>query len=98
MSEDTDLEPRDFHIVVKRREHSQLPWRWEVWAAGKTKATEQPSPEHYATMSEAMKAGKSTSILARQNFPSAAEAGLTGQRMTGSSPLRHPASCRQLPC
>src|SRR4051794_19960335 len=55
MSNDTDLEPGDFHVAVKRREHSEAPWRWEIWAAGRTKATEQ-SEGHFATMSEAMKA------------------------------------------
>jgi hypothetical protein len=68
----TELEPGDFHIAVKRREHSQTPWRWEIWAAGRTKATEQ-SEEFYPTMSEAMKAGKAAlRSLLNKRFPSAA--------------------------
>ena len=42
---ETELEPGDFHVAVKRREYMDAPLRWEIWAAG-------------ATMSEAMKQGK----------------------------------------
>ena len=69
MPDDTDLQPNDFHVAVKRREHSQLPWRWEIWAAGRTKATAQ-SEEHYATMSEAIRAGKAAlRPLLKNAFP-----------------------------
>jgi hypothetical protein len=57
MSKDTELGPNDYHVAVRRREHSATPWRWEIWAAGKTKACDQ-SAVHYASMSEAMREGK----------------------------------------
>ena len=52
-----ELEPADYHLAVRRREHSDTPWRWEIWAAGKTKAVEQ-SKHHFATMSDATKAAE----------------------------------------
>jgi hypothetical protein len=52
-----ELKPSDFHVAVKRREYAATPWRWEIWAAGKTKAVAQ-SERHFATMSEAMRQGK----------------------------------------
>jgi hypothetical protein len=72
MSEETDLEPGDFHLAVRRREHTETPWRWEIWAAGRTKAVEQ-SEQNYSTMSAAIKAGKAAlKSLLRKRFPSAA--------------------------
>ena len=68
MPEYTDLEPGDFHVAVKRREHPHARWRWEIWAAGRTKATEQ-SEQYFATMSEASKAGKAALLsLLKKRF------------------------------
>ena len=70
--DEIELEPRDYHLAVRRREHSDTPWRWEIWAAGKTKAVEQ-SRQHFATMSDATKAGKAAlRELLRERFPTAA--------------------------
>src|SRR3954468_20842078 len=33
-----EMEPGDFHVAVKRREFTDTPWRWEILAAGKTRA------------------------------------------------------------
>ena len=72
MFEDTELEPRDFHVVVKRREYTAKPWRWEIWAPARTKAV-QRSEKSFATMSEAMKEGKAAlAILLKKRFPNAA--------------------------
>ena len=72
MSDRTKLEPGDFHIAVKRREFTNTPWRWEIWAAGKTRAVAQ-SDAQFATMSEAMKQGKAAlRALLREKFPNAA--------------------------
>ena len=72
MSKEMELEPSDFHVAVKRREHTDTPWRWEIWAAGKTKAIAQ-SERHFATMSEAMKLGKAAlKALLQQKFSNAA--------------------------
>jgi hypothetical protein len=57
MSKEIKLEPGDFHVAVRRREHAEVPWRWEIWAAGRTKSVAQ-SNVHYATMSQAAKEGK----------------------------------------
>jgi hypothetical protein len=57
MSKNTELDPSDFHVAVRRREHTERPWRWEIWEAGKTKAV-MSSDQHFATMSEAIKQGK----------------------------------------
>jgi hypothetical protein len=71
-NEDFELEPADYHVAVRRREHSDTPWRWEIWAAGKTKAVQQ-SKQHFATMSDATKAGKAAlRDLLRERFPTAA--------------------------
>jgi hypothetical protein len=66
MSKDTELGPDDYHVAVRRREHSATPWRWEIWAAGKTKACDQ-SALHYPTMAEATREGKAAlrSLIAR---------------------------------
>jgi hypothetical protein len=71
MSND-ELKPGDFHLAVRRRERSETPWRWEIWAAGRTKAVEQ-SNRHFVTMSEAAKEGKAAlKALIRKRFPTAA--------------------------
>jgi hypothetical protein len=59
MYEEEELGPDDYHLAVRRREHTETPWRWEIWAAGKTKAVDR-SKQHYARMSEALKEGKAT--------------------------------------
>jgi hypothetical protein len=72
MSDETELEPGDFHIAVKRRDYTDTPWRWEIWAAGKTRAVAQSAAD-FTTMSEAMKQGKAElKILLQKKFPSAA--------------------------
>jgi hypothetical protein len=59
-------------VAVRRREHTQTPWRWEIWAAAQTKAVEQ-SKTHYASMSEALREGKAAlRALLQRRFPDAA--------------------------
>jgi hypothetical protein len=38
MSKDKDLDPSDFHVAVRRRDHTETPWYWEISAAARTKA------------------------------------------------------------
>jgi hypothetical protein len=72
MSDETELEPSDFHVVVKNRGYTDTPWRWEIWAAGRSKAV-QRSDRNFATMSEAMKQGKAVlALLLKKRFPNAA--------------------------
>jgi len=66
------MEPGDFHVAVRRREHTQTRWRWKIWAAAQTKAVEQ-SKTHYASMSEALREGKAAlRALLQRRFPDAA--------------------------
>jgi hypothetical protein len=72
MADNTELEPADFHVAIKRREYSNMPWRWEIWAAGKTRAVAQ-SEAQFSTVSEAMKQGKAAlKVLLQTEFPNAA--------------------------
>ena len=67
-----ELEPDDFHVAVKRRAYTVAPWRWEIWAAGKTKPVAH-SEGHFPTMSEATKRGKAAlKALLQKKFPDAA--------------------------
>ena len=56
MSKD-NLDPSDFHVAVRRRDHTEKPWYWEISAATRTKAV-MSSDRHFKTMSKASKAGK----------------------------------------
>ena len=68
----TEMEPDDFHVAVRRREHTKTPWRWEIWAAAQTRAVDQ-SKRHFETMSEAMREGKARlQTLLQKRFPDAA--------------------------
>ena len=58
MSKDKDLDPIDFHVAVRRRDHTAAPWYWEISAAARTKAV-MSSDRHFKTMAEASKDGKS---------------------------------------
>jgi hypothetical protein len=72
MSDDKDLGPGDFHVAIRRREYTDTPWRWEIWAAGKAKPVAQ-AEKPVATMSEAMKQGKAAlRTLLKRKFPDAA--------------------------
>jgi hypothetical protein len=72
MSDETELGPGDFHLAVKRRDYTDEPWRWEIWAAGKAKAVAH-SQQRFATVSEAMKQGKAAlKGLLQTKFPDAA--------------------------
>jgi hypothetical protein len=72
MTIEMELEPRDFHLAVKRREHMDTPWRWEIWTAGKARPVAL-SERHFATMSEATKQGKAAlKSLLQNRFPNAA--------------------------
>ena len=69
---EVELEPRDFHLAVKRREHMDMPWRWEIWAAGKGRPVIL-SERHFETMSEATREGKAAlKSLLQKRFPNAA--------------------------
>jgi hypothetical protein len=53
----TDLEPGDFHVVVKRNNHVEPSWRWEIFAAGRAKFILR-ADKSFPTMTEATREGK----------------------------------------
>lgn len=50
-------ERADFSVAVKKRGKAPIPWRWEIYRAGRSSAVAQ-SMEFFATMGAATKAGK----------------------------------------
>jgi hypothetical protein len=67
----TDMEPGDFHVVVKRNNHVEPSWRWEIFAAGRAKFILR-AERSYPTMTEATREGKAVlkTYIAKE-FPSA---------------------------
>ena len=49
-------EPIDYTLAIKNRWRPPKSWRWEIYAAGKSKAVQQS--EFFATMAEATRDGK----------------------------------------
>jgi hypothetical protein len=71
MPNELNVEPGDYHVAVRRRDHSETPWRWEIWVAGRSKSVQQ-SRAHFDTMSEAAKQGKAAlKAFLRKQFPNA---------------------------
>ena len=48
--------PQDYTLAIKNKGRPPKSWRWEIYAAGKSKPVRQS--EFFATMSEATRAGK----------------------------------------
>jgi hypothetical protein len=46
----------DYTLAIKNKGRPPLPWRWEIYAAGKRKPVQQS--DFFETMSEATRAGK----------------------------------------
>ena len=72
MSDLLELEPRDYSVVVKRRDLGDAPWRWEIWVAGNSRPVER-SERPFTSMAQASREGKAAlkALLARE-FPTAA--------------------------
>jgi hypothetical protein len=47
----------EFHLAVKRRDTGSAPWRWEIWAAGRSRYVAR-STRSFASASEATRDGK----------------------------------------
>jgi hypothetical protein len=62
------FEDNDYSVVVKHRNNSPNPWRWEIYRAGKSSPIKQ-SPIFFHTMAAATKAGKAAlkQLLAKLN-------------------------------
>ena len=50
-------ERADFSVAVKKRGKAPIPWRWEIYRAGRSSAVAQ-SMEFFSTMGAATRAGK----------------------------------------
>jgi len=50
------LDPVDYTLAIKNRGRPPRSWRWEIYAAGKSKPVQQSGL--FETMSEATRAGK----------------------------------------
>lgn len=61
-------EPIDYTLAIKNKGRPPKSWRWEIYAAGKSKAVLQS--EFFETMSEATRAGKA--VLAKMRADQAA--------------------------
>jgi hypothetical protein len=58
-------EPTDYTLAIKNKGRPPKAWRWEIYAAGKSKAVQQS--EFFETMSEATRAGKAVLAKMRAN-------------------------------
>jgi hypothetical protein len=57
--------PIDYTLAIKNKGRPPKSWRWEIYAAGKSKAVRQS--EFFETMSEATRAGKAALANIRAN-------------------------------
>ena len=56
MEKVSSFSPVDYSLAIKNKGHPPKLWRWEIYAAGKSKPVRQS--EFFETMSEATRAGK----------------------------------------
>jgi len=52
----SSFDPIEYTLAIKNKGRPPKSWRWEIYAAGKSKAVRQS--EFFETMSEATRAGK----------------------------------------
>jgi hypothetical protein len=52
----SSFSPIDYSLAIKNKGHPPKSWRWEIYAAGKSKPVRQS--EFFEKMSEATRAGK----------------------------------------
>ena len=57
--------PSDLTLAIKNKGRPPKPWRWEIYAAGKSKPVRES--EFFETMSEATRAGKAALAKLRAN-------------------------------
>jgi hypothetical protein len=56
MEKTPGFNPFDYTLAIKNKGRPPKSWRWEIYAAGKSKPVQQS--EFFVTMSEATRAGK----------------------------------------
>jgi hypothetical protein len=59
------FDPADFTLAIKNKGRPPRSWRWEIYAAGKSKTVQES--EFFETMSEATRAGKAALAKLRAN-------------------------------
>jgi hypothetical protein len=59
------FDPIEYTLAIKNKGRPPKSWRWEIYAAGKSKAVRQS--EFFETMSEATRAGKAALAEIRAN-------------------------------
>ncbi|MGC1355453.1 MAG: hypothetical protein WA851_06620 [Xanthobacteraceae bacterium] len=67
MEKASSSSPVDYNLAIKNRGHPPKSWRWEIYAAGKSKPVRQS--EFFETMSEATRAGKTALAKLRAGSP-----------------------------
>ena len=65
MEKTPSFNPFDYTLAIKNRGRAPRPWRWEIYAAGKSKPVRQS--DFFETMSEATRAGKAALAQLRAN-------------------------------
>ncbi|MGA8952634.1 MAG: hypothetical protein WBF24_00520 [Xanthobacteraceae bacterium] len=65
MEKTPPLNALDYTLAIKNKGRPPKSWRWEIYAAGKSKPVRQS--EFFATMSEATRAGKTALAEIRAN-------------------------------
>ena len=65
MKKAPSFNPFDYTLAIKNKGRAPRPWRWEIYAAGKSKPVRQS--DFFETMSEATRAGKTALAELRAN-------------------------------
>jgi hypothetical protein len=65
MEKAPSFNPFDYTLAIKNKGRPPRPWRWEIYATGKSKPVQQS--HFFETMSEATRAGKSALAELRAN-------------------------------
>jgi hypothetical protein len=65
MEKASSFNPIDYTLAIKNKGRPPKSWRWEIYAAGKSKPVRQS--EFFETMSEATRAGKAALVEIRAN-------------------------------
>ena len=65
MDKAPSLNPFDYTLAIKNKGRPPRPWRWEIYAAGKSKPVRQS--DFFETMSAATRAGKAALAQLRAN-------------------------------
>jgi hypothetical protein len=65
MEKGARLDPSDYTLAIKNKGRPPKTWRWEIYAAGKSKPVKQS--DFFETMAEATRAGKAALAELRAN-------------------------------